>query len=147
MSATPKVMPPVLCVLCWPTTCEVDGRGMAAKSWTFPPIFHSCCGVTDVSIGVVCQNGIWHRRMREAKGVELNSSIWKKFIELLKLERLLRSSSPSINPRLWPLQTVSLSALSTLFSVSVVVSMELNRSHYFQSGLRTSTYLRNPDLR
>jgi len=67
MTATPKVMPPVL--LSWTTVSEADVSGMAVEvvpscqySYTF------CCHVTDDSRGAVWQNSIWHGSAYEAKG-------------------------------------------------------------------------------
>ena len=38
-----------------------------SRGWTFPPIFHTFCCVTDGSRGAVWQIGVWHRSVYGAK--------------------------------------------------------------------------------
>ena len=73
MTATPKVMPPVL----WwcSTKSEADGGGMAVEVESSHPYSVTfCCCATGGSRGAVWQSGIWHG----SKGVELNSFMQKK---------------------------------------------------------------------
>jgi len=83
--AAPKVMPLIL--VCWITMSEVDVGGVAVvvePSHQHPMTF--CCCVTDGSRGAVWHNGVWRGSVYEAKGVELNSSMWKKQYQLIFLD-------------------------------------------------------------
>ena len=62
--ATLKTMPAVS--LCWPTTSEADGGGMAVEaepSFQYP--ITCCCCVTDGSRGALWHNGVWCGSARE----------------------------------------------------------------------------------
>ena len=61
-----KVVLPIL--LCWSTTSEADGGGMAVEVGPYHQYYIViCCLVTDGSRGAIWQNGIWHGSVYEEK--------------------------------------------------------------------------------
>jgi len=67
-------MPPVL--LCW-LTMSVDGMEVEVEpSHQYSITF--CCCETDSSRGAIWQMASWHGNALWSKGMELNSSMWKK---------------------------------------------------------------------
>ena len=144
----PKLMPPVL--LCW--LSDVRDGCWWYSSRVEPSRQYSVklrCRATDDSSGAVWQNGVWHGSAYEAKVCNWIPPCGKKNAPNEIHRRLLKDYGDQTVDDSTVRRWVSAVATATwktshviVVFVSIVVSKEINRKHYFRSGLRIKWNIR-----